>query len=148
MNFFKTYKWLIIIILIILAGGFLFVRHLYNSDMKKLEDFVSSYEKFDKAISDFSANDTSDLQNETENSLIDLGINADFRISSLIKNDKVAMDTARQIADLSGQEFEALIAFKMEVKNNEADAQELAKHYNDLTSQRKAAYAAFLKLGS
>jgi len=148
MEIINKYKWPLIAILIFIAGIFFLGYYFYHSDINKLENFIESYKKFDKAISDFSTNETLDLQNETENSLIDLGTKANFKISSLIKNDKVAMDTARQIADLSGQEFEALIAFKMEVKNNEADAQELAKHYNDLTSQRKAAYAAFLKLGS
>jgi hypothetical protein len=147
MEIINKYKWPLIAILIFIAGIFFLGYYFYHSDINKLENFIESYKKFDKAISDFSTNETLDLQNETENSLIDLGTKANFKISSLIKNDKVAMDTARQIADISGQEFEALLAWKMAAKNNDADLQKLAKDYTDLTSQRKSAFAEFQRLG-
>ena len=35
---------------------------MYHKDMKKLIDFVASYEKFDQAISDFSISKTDDLK--------------------------------------------------------------------------------------
>ena len=50
----KKYVVLFAVALITIAGAFLFFHRLYNKDVKGLTDFIASYKKFDKAISDFS----------------------------------------------------------------------------------------------
>ena len=50
----KKYVVLFAVALITIAGAFLFFHRLYNKDVKALTDFIASYKKLDKAISDFS----------------------------------------------------------------------------------------------
>lgn len=50
----RKYVVLFAVALITIAGAFLFFYRLYNKDVKGLTDFIASYKKFDKAISDFS----------------------------------------------------------------------------------------------
>ena len=54
MGIIKKYVVLFALALITIAGVFLFFYRLYNKDVKGLTDFIASYKKFDKAISDFS----------------------------------------------------------------------------------------------
>ena len=50
----KKYKVLFVLAPVVIASAFLFFYRLYNKDIKALTDFIASYRKFDKAISDFS----------------------------------------------------------------------------------------------
>ena len=129
----KKYKWLVILALVVLAGIFSFFIRLYHNDIKVLTDFSASYEKFDTTISDFSANKTDDLKSRATNALIELTAKANFRISSLIKNDPEIMNQARTVADFAGKELDALVNGP-------------TKEYNDLTTQRKTTYAHFQEL--
>jgi hypothetical protein len=54
MEFIKKYKVLLVLVLVVIVGIFFFFYRLYHNDIKALENFVASYEKFDKAVSDFS----------------------------------------------------------------------------------------------
>ena len=54
MEIIKKYVMLFALALIMIAGAFLFFYRLSNKDVKALTDFIASYKKFDKAISDFS----------------------------------------------------------------------------------------------
>ena len=148
MEIIKKYKVLLVLVLVVIVGVFFFFSRLYHNDVKALENFVASYEKFDKAVSDFSISKTDDLESKAGDALIELKTKATFRISSLIKNDAELMDKAREIADLSGRELESLKAYKRAIQTKNADLDDLAKEYGDLTSKRKTAYARFQGLGS
>lgn len=54
MDIIKKYKVLLVLALVVIVGVFFFFYRIYRNDVKALEDFVASYENFDKAISDFS----------------------------------------------------------------------------------------------
>ena len=142
----KKYKWLLIVVLVVLAGVFFFFNRFYHNDVKALMDFSVSYEKFDKAISDFSISKTDDLESKAGDALIELNTKASARISSLIKNDAELMSTQLEIADFSGKELDTLSAYKRTIRDNrDADVDRLAKEYGDLTSKRKAAYTRFAR---
>ncbi len=145
MEIVKKYKWLLIVVLVLLAGVFFFYR-LYHNDVKALADFSVSYEKFDKAISYFSTGSTGDLESKAGDALAELNAKAVFRISSLIKNDAKLMDQAREVAALSAREFDSLKAYKAAIQSKNADSDRLAKEYGDLTDKRKTAYARFQEL--
>jgi myo-inositol-1-phosphate synthase len=146
MKIIKKYRALLIIALVVVAGIFFFFYRFYHNDVKALADFSVSYEKFDKAISDFSINKTDDLESKAGDTLIKLNVKATFRLSSLIKNDAKLMDQALEVADLSGKELESLRAYKRAIQSKNADLDGLAKEYGDLTSKRKTAYARFQEL--
>ena len=143
----KEYKVLLILVLVVLVGAFLFFYRMYHKDVKALEDFLASYEKFDKAISDFSIGETDDLESKAGDALGEFTTKASVRISSLIKNDAKLMSTALEIADFSGKELATLSAYKRAIQSKNADLDGLAKEYGDLTSKRKTAYARFRGLG-
>ena len=142
----KKYRALLIIAFVVAAGIFFFFYRFYHNDVKALTDFSVSYEKFDKAISDFSINKIDDLESKAGDALIKLNAKATFRLSSLIKNDAKLMDQALEVADLSGKELESLRAYKRAIQSKNADLDGLAKDYGDLTSKRKTAYARFQEL--
>ncbi len=149
-------KVLFAIALILLAGVFIFFIRLYNQDVKALSDFLAAYQKFDQAISDYSAAvfapnkgnvSTADvLQQKADEALADLNAKASVRISSLIKNDAGLMRTALQIGELSGKEFDSLKACRSAAADKNAALDRLAKEHGDLTNQRQAAYNQFQKL--
>ena len=147
MEIVKKYKWLLIIVLVLLAGIFSFFIRMYQNDMSVLTGFVASYERFDKAISAFSISSTDELENGTRDAFRELNTKATFRISSLIKNEKEAMAQAREVADFSGRELNSLIAYKVAIQNKNPAPVRLLKEYEDLTTKRKAAYARFQELG-
>jgi hypothetical protein len=147
MKIIKKYRALLIIALMVAAGISFLFYHFYHNDVKALEDFLVSYEKYDKAISDFSINKTDELENKAGDTLIELNAKATFRLSSLIKNDAKLMDQALDVADLSGKELESLRAYKRAIQSKNADRDGLAKEYGDLTSKRRTAYARFRELG-
>ena len=147
MKIIKKYRALLIVVLAVAAGIFFLFYRMYHNDIKELTDFLASYEKFDKAISDFSMSKTDDLEGKPGDALIELNTKATFRLSSLIKNDAKLMDQALEVADLSRKELESLKAYKRAIQSKNADLDGLAKEYGDLTSKRKAAYARFRELG-
>ena len=147
MEIFKKYKWLIIFVLVVLAGFFSFFYSFGRRDVKALADFSTSYEKFDKAILDFSIGGTDDLESKAGNALIELHTKAiAFRLSSLTKNDAKLMDEALEIADFSGRELNILRSYKRAIQSKSADLDRVSKEYGGLTSKRKAAYAHFREL--
>lgn len=147
MEIVKKLIWLPIVVLVVLASccSFLFFR-LYQRDVRALTGFTASYERYDKAIRDFSNSKNGDLESKADGSLIELKTKAAFRISSLIKNDKRLMDQAPVVADLSGRELESLKVYKAAIQHKDADLDGLAKEYRDLTRRRKTAYARFREL--
>ena len=146
MEIIKKYKVLLILALVVIVSIFFFFYRFYHNDVKALEDFLASYEKFDKAILDFSISKNDDLESKAGDAFIKLNIKATFRISSLIKNDAELMDKAREIADLSGKELESLRAYKRAIQSKNTGLDGLAKEYGDLTNKRKTAYARFREL--
>jgi hypothetical protein len=143
----KKYRVLLILALVLIVGVFFFFYRMYHNDIKALEGFVTSYEKFDKAISDFSIGKTDDLESKAGDAFRELNTKAAFRISSLIRNEKKLMDQALVVANLSGKELESLRAYKKAIQSKNVDLDGLAKEYNDLASKRKAAYARFQGFG-
>jgi hypothetical protein len=143
MEIMKKYKVLLVLVLVIIMSAFFFFYRMYNHDIEALTDFVASYEKFDKAISDFSIGKTDDLESKAGDALIELNAKAAFRLSSLIKNDGVIPPLALEIADFSGKELDTLNAYTRAIQSKNADLGGLAKEYGDLTSKRKTAYARF-----
>jgi hypothetical protein len=146
MGIFKKYKWLIILALVVLAGVSSFFYRFYHNDVKALAHFSTSYEKFDKAISDFFISKADELESQAGDALIELNTKATFRLSSIIRNDAELMEEALEVADLSRKELDSIRVKKAAIqsKNDEIDA--LAKEYGVLTSKRRAAYARFRKL--
>ncbi|OGD17716.1 MAG: hypothetical protein A2V76_04425 [Candidatus Aminicenantes bacterium RBG_16_63_14] len=147
MGIIKKYKTLLIIVIVVAAGIFFFFYRFYHNDVKALVDFSVSYEKYDKAISDFSSNKTDDLESKADDALIELNAKSTFNLSSLIKNDAELMDQAFEVAELSGKELESLKAYKRAIQTKNADLDGSAKEYGDLTGKRKSAYARFQELG-
>jgi len=147
MEILKKYKLFPIIVLMVLAGVLLFFYRFYHDDVKALEDFLASYENFDKAISDFFIIKTDDLERKAADAFIELDIKAALRLSSLIKNDGELMGQALEVANLSGRELDSLRAYEGAIQSKRADLDGLAKEYGDLTRRRKVAYARFQELG-
>ena len=152
MEFIKKYKVLLFLALIVIVGIFFFFYRMHNNDVKALTEFLASYEKFDKAISDFSVpvfasnldlNKTNDLESKAGGALIELNTKAAARLSSLTKNDAALMSKMLEIADFSGKELDNLRAYKRAIQSKNADLDGLAKEYGELTSKRKTAYARF-----
>jgi geranylgeranyl pyrophosphate synthase len=146
MEIIKKYRALIIIVLVVAAGIFFFFYRFHHHDTKALTDFVPAYEKFDKAIADFSIGETDDLESKASDALIELNTKASVRLSSLVENDAELMSKELEIADFSGKELDNLRAYKRAIKSKNADLVGLAKEYGDLTSKRKTAYARFQEL--
>lgn len=142
----RKYRAILVLILLATVGVFFFFSRLYRHDISALEGFVSSYETFDKAISDFSIGKTADLENKSDAALIELGANANVRISSLIKNESKVMSYELEIADLSKKELDGLKFYIKAEKNKNVESNKLAKKYNDLTNKRKDAYTHFQQL--
>jgi hypothetical protein len=146
MEIIKKHKVSLLLVLMALVGVFFFFYHFYHKDVKTLADFSASYERFNKAISDFSLSKTDDLESKAGDALIELNTKSTFRLSSLIKNDAKLMDLALEVADLSGKEIDSLKVYKRAIQSENIDLDELAKEYSVLTSKRKAAYAHFREL--
>ena len=159
MGIIKKYRVLLVITLIVVIGVtaifFLFNR-FYQNDVKALTDFPAAYEKFDQTMADFSAAvfasnlagapAVDDLERKADAALVDLDAKASVRISSLIKNDAELMRSMPEIAALSGQELDALKAYKSASTGKNGDLDQLAKALADLRSQRQTAYARFQEL--
>ena len=79
MEIIKKYKWLLILVLVVLAGVFSFFYRFYYNDVKALTDFSVSYQKFDKAVSDFSISKNDDSESKAEDSLKELNLDITHR---------------------------------------------------------------------
>ncbi len=148
MEIIKKYKVLLVLALIVIVGVVFFFSRLYHNDVRALTDFVASYEKFDKTMSDFSIGGTDDLESKAGDALIELNAKATFRLSSLIKHDALIPPLAREIADFSAKELDTLRAYKRAIQSENADLDGLGKEYDDLMNKRKTAYARFRGLES
>lgn len=138
----KNYKILIIFALVALAGGVLFLARMYRHDARALEGFVASYEKFDRAMADFSVSKSNDTEVKAIDALAGLNAKADFRLSSLIKNDALIPPVAREIAGIAGDELNALDTHKRSTRSKNAGGdRNLVQEYGNLTAKRKALYA-------
>ncbi|MCJ7581461.1 MAG: hypothetical protein MUP98_13120 [Candidatus Aminicenantes bacterium] len=146
MKIIKKYKWLIVLVLVMSAGICFIFCHFYLNDVKALKEFSALYEIFDEAMTEYSLNRTHDLESIVEDAFIELDSKASFRISSLIKNDSELMDLIPEVARLSGKELDSLKFYTRSVREKNTDLAGLAEKYSTLSSQRKAAYARFLKL--
>jgi hypothetical protein len=142
----KKYKVSSVFALVIVAGILFIFYRFHRHDTKALKDFVAAYEKFDKAIADFSSGETDDLESKAGEALVELNIKASVRLSSLVENDTELMSKKLEIADLSGKEMDHLRAYKRAIKSHNPDLDALAKESGDLTSKRKAAFARFQEL--
>lgn len=140
-------KWLLILVLAVAAGVFLFFYVMYRDDIGALRSFMASYERFDKAVSDLSVGGAADPESKPGSAAADLASKASLRLSSLIKNDAGLMDQALEVADLARREIESLRAYRLGIKNENADVDELAEASQALTRKRKEAYARFRELG-
>jgi len=140
-------KWLLILVLAVAAGVFLFFYVMYRDDIGALRSFMASYERFDKAVSDLSVGGADDPESNAGSAAADLASKASLRLSSLIKNDAGLMDQALEVADLARREIESLRAYRLGIKNENADVDELAEASRALTDRRKEAYARFQELG-
>ncbi len=163
MEIIKKYKVVLILALIVIGGVFSFFYCMYHNDIKALEGFLASYEKYDKAMSDFSIpvfaanlegdslNKTDDLESEAGDALAELNSKATaLKLSSLIKNDAKLMDEALEINDLSGKELYRLSTYKKAKSNRDItniDLDRLSKEFRELNNNRKTAYARFQGLG-
>ena len=156
MEIVKKFKWLLLAGLVIAAGVF-FLLNRFNRDVSAIHTFSASYEKFDKAVSDFSLSifasipeggpSADDLEKQADGALVELNAKASPRISSLIKHDAEFMSTALEIVDISGKELDALRACKDAKRDKrEGDADRLAREFSDLKIERTAAYARFQDL--
>ena len=56
------HKWLLIFVLAVAAGVFLFFYRMYHDDIKALRGFMASYERYDQAISGLSIGRGRDLR--------------------------------------------------------------------------------------
>ncbi len=146
MEVIKKYQVVVVSVLIIVIGAVFFFYRLYQYDTQALKNFSASYEKFDRAIADFSASKTDDSEVRAIDALAELNTKVVFRLSSLIKNDGVIPPVAHEIADLAGKELFVLDAYQSAIKNKKTGARALAQEYGDRTAKRKAAYARFQEL--
>lgn len=137
---------MLVLALIVVIGVFSFFYRMYHHDVEALEDFTASYQRFDRAMSDFSANGTNNLENKADAALTELNAKAAFRLSSLIKNDGLIPPLALRIVDLSQKELNNLKVYKTAARGKNTGLAELAKEYNNLTERRKTAYARFKEL--
>jgi len=123
-----------VLILAVPAGAFFIFYRRYRDDVKDLKDFMASYERFNQAVSDFQKGRSDELESQAVNAVRQLISRASLRLSSLIKNDGELMDQAREVADLSRSELDAL----------RGDGR--AEKSPDLQKKRIAAYDHFLEL--
>lgn len=156
MDIYKIAKAFLVIVLIGAAAVFFFFYRMGQNDAKKLVDFLIAYDRFDKAITDFSipvlasnsgaAPATDDLERYADEALAELNTKASARISSLTKHDGEIMSITREIADLCGKELDTLKLYKIAAVNKNADLEMLAKELMDIKNKRRAEYALFRSL--
>jgi hypothetical protein len=130
----------LVVALIAIAAVFLLFYRMGRHDKKALNEFVSSYEKFDEAILGYSAGHVDGFEGKAGAALAELEARAAERLSSLMKNDAELMAAAHMIAIYSAGELDNLYAYKRAIQNQNAGLEELVKEHGDWTAKRKAAY--------
>jgi hypothetical protein len=131
----KPYKWLLVFVLVAAAVAILFFFRMYYGDLRALKGFMASYDRFDRSMSVVDDGGGTGALNQAGEALIELQTKASLRLSSLIKNDAALMAQAREIAELSGTEFQV------------AKEDGLHEGFQTLHEKRLAAYARFRELG-
>ena len=116
-------------LLVILGAAF--VYRMGHHDVRALAEFAASYERFDKTLS--------------EQTLNDLRVKSEMKISSLTKNDGSMMKAAREASDLAATEVNLMKASRV-VQSDREEAAELNARLNVVQRERKAAYAHFQRL--
>jgi hypothetical protein len=142
----NKHKWLIVLAIVAVAGGSYSYLHFYAKGINALLAFSASYERYDKAISEFFLSRTDDLGLQAGEALRELQAKAHFRISSLIKNDGELMEQARQVAELARREHESLEATTRALQTQAAGLDSLVNEFGVLQEKRKAAFARFKEL--
>jgi hypothetical protein len=142
----KKNKWLMVAFLVAAVAAFVFLKRFYYDGVRSLEAFVGSCETYDRAVAGLSRTMTDDAENKARDALIDLRAKAGFRLSSLIKHDAELMNQAREVADVSGKELDALEAYRRAVQARNADS-DTVNAYRVLAGKREAAWARFRELG-
>ena len=146
-KFIKKYRWLFVIVLLLLIGLFSLSNNLYQHDIATLVEFSVAYDAFDAAITDFSLTHSSSSETHAREALRGLAGRAHFRTSSLIKHDAEIMDQALLISDLSEQELVSLVSYTKALRQKRADTDPLSFAYRNLDGRRKSAYTHFQELG-
>jgi hypothetical protein len=147
---------LIALPLVCIAGIVFFFARMYQRDMQALTDFMASYQAYDQAITEasapiFAANGkntsvASEEELRVDAMLSDLKTKSSVQISSLIKNEKEAMRTMQEIANLSDKEMSTLKAYRMDA-GQDVNQKDLEQTFHDLTKERQTAFAHFQELG-
>ena len=157
MKIIKKYKWLLVCISLALITVSIFITR-FHQDIRTLTNFSASYERFDKAISDFSEgvlesnamveiSVINDLERKADIAFAELKTKATIRISSLIKNDAEFMIAELEIEEFSGKELRAVSGYKMAILDQkDMDADKLAKEISDIKNKRISAYTRFREL--
>jgi hypothetical protein len=156
----KKRSWLFILLLalplVCIAGIVFFFARMYQRDMQALTDFMTSYQAYDQAVEAASAtvfaasgqnpSEAGAGELQADAALSDLKTRSSARISSLIKNEGEAMRVMQEIADLCDQEMSAFKAYR-QASGQDANRDDLAQAFHDLTKQRQSAFAQFQELG-
>jgi len=147
---------LLVLSLACIAGIIFFFVHMYQRDMQALSDFMAAYQVYDQAVNAasetvFSTNGKStptagEEERQADAALADLITKSTVRISSLIKHEKEAMGTMREIAELSDKEMSTLKAYRQDV-GEDVNRDALSQAFRDLTKERQAAFTHFQELG-
>ena len=124
-----------------------FAYRMFRHDIRSLTEFATSYEQFDKRMSDFSDHPSEADDEAADKALGDLAVQASMRLSSLIKNDGAMMRVARELSDAATRELTMLKEYKRAALEQNGDSAALLnKQFEDARSARKAAYAHFEQL--
>jgi len=142
----RPVRWLLVLALVLAAAvAFLLVR-MYRGDIKALESFVASYERFDQASTELAVSFTDDADKQAGQALAELKERSLLRLSSLVRNDGLLMAQARTISDLAGQELEGLRSYRRAAEGPQGELDELALRWTRLSVMRKTVWARFREL--
>lgn len=159
-SFTRRRTWRIVLLiflpLICIAGIVFSFARLYQRDMQALAGFMAAYQVYGQSVAVLSASvssasgsDTPTLDAEelrADAALAELKTRPSIQISSLIKNEKEAMCTMQEIAELSAREMNSFKAFRQSAGQG-ANRDNLAQAFHDLTRERQSAFPYFQELG-
>ncbi len=130
----KSSKWMVVVILLVVAVALVLFVRMYRGDIKALHSFLASYEDFDRAIvAAAEGRDGPAGLGQAEKALTELQAKASMRLSSLIRNDGDLMVLARDVAALSRRELDRLRALdvrkvRAQIVTNELRGDDLVRH--------------------
>ncbi len=149
----KSFKWMVVVILLVAAVALVLFVRMYRGDIKALHSFLASYEDFDRAIvAAVEGRDGPAGLGQAEKALTELQAKASMRLSSLIRNDGDLMVRARDVAALSRRELDRLRALDVRPRDpgrepaGGANSEALSRAYDVLRDQRKSAFSRFMEL--